>query len=234
MREELNIRDQVIQKVKQQLGTDAHDAQSSGSVLYNGWRTLCPGKVYVMGFNPGGPREEIQLKVGESLLAPELEEADYSDYKEPWYWRKRILPGGEHPHQRNVKEMVRCLGIGDIGDVFAANAIFVRSQRQDSLERKEHLWNKCWPIHQLFLSIVHPKIILCLGNGEKVSAFKLLLSKVKNAHVNEGRGHVKYFTSVIDLGDYGVLPDCMVIGVRHPSRFYPSQDVKTFLGSLSY
>ncbi len=230
------IRDRVICKVKQQLGTDANDTQRSGSVLYNGWRTLHPGNVYLMGFNPGGNPNRIQMSVIQSLSDEKLEQPTYTAYKEPWEWREIGLPGGNHPHQRRVRDIVRCLCIHDVANVFAANAIFIRSPQQNSLEHTESLWNKCWPVHQLFLSIVQPKIIVCLGNGDKLSAFKLLLGKSHGADVKYGteeHGYVKYFSCTFDLGEYGSCPDCMVIGVRHPSRFPLSENAKLFLTALS-
>lgn len=70
--------------------------------------------------------------------------------------------------------------------MFAVNAIFVRSKGQRDLDEKEKLFDKCWPIHQTFLSIVQPTIVLFLGNGDD-SAFAYLRKKVAPDEKRYGR-----------------------------------------------
>ncbi|MBX3329937.1 MAG: hypothetical protein KF722_06025 [Nitrospira sp.] len=219
------MRDQIISEVIHRL---SNDAKKPGSVLYNGWNTLCPSHgLYIMGFNPGGDPDQIEISVIKSF---ELED-DYCSYEDEC-WRKSCPHGcqkhrGQSVHQRRVKELAQVLGY-KIREVFAANAIFVRSKNQNDLDERERLFDKCWPIHQIFLSIVKPKIILCLGNGERSSAFAFLKEKLKakESHV----GNVKAFLSEIPLAD-GETIRSRIIGVRHPSRpwFNPVRDLRLFL-----
>lgn len=227
----MDIRDRVISEVIHHLG---NDAKRPGSVLYNGWNTLCPNHgLYIMGLNPGGDPDQIKTSVVGSLLDERLND-NFCSYKDEC-WRKSCRADcpnrnhyGDRPHQKRVVELAKALGYNNVRDVFAANVIFVRSKNQNDLDERERLFDKCWPIHQIFLSIVEPKIILCLGNGERSSAFAFLKEKLKakESHV----GNVKVFLGEIPLAN-GKTIRSRIIGVRHPSRpwFNPVRDLTLFL-----
>lgn len=180
------IRNMVMSAIKQHLGKDA---EKSGAVLYNGWSTLrLSHGLYIMGFNPGGNPDTIKKSIIETL--EEIRE-DYCSYKDEC-WHKSCREDcrdanhcGKSRHQTRVTELAKILGC-NIRDVFAANAIFIRSNNQDSLAEKLSLFENCWPIHQMFLSIVQPRTILCLGNGEGSSAFSLLRQKLSSGEKQEG------------------------------------------------
>jgi hypothetical protein len=143
------IHEQLRFAVKQSLGQDAN---GSGAVLYNGWSSLRPGLLYLMGLNPGGSSEKIKETVLQSIDPWKENYCSYTD--ECW---NRTHPAtcdliecrGESRHQRGVRALVDtfCLEIG-IKDVFAANAIFTRTMDQYSLRGPCELWDKCWPVHQ--------------------------------------------------------------------------------------
>lgn len=164
-----DIRSHVISMVRSHLGELAHN---SGEVLYNGWDTLREGPVYLMGFNPGGMPELIPTSILDSLKNMSDGHCSYED--DVWEWRGIDLPAGQHPHQKRVKVLAELLNL-NIRSVFAANAIFQRSGEANTLRGALGLWEKCWPVHRLFLKIVKPKIIICLGNGRR-SSFSLLSS----------------------------------------------------------
>jgi hypothetical protein len=154
--------------VRQHLGDDSN---KSGGVLYNGWDTLRPSNgLYTMGFNPGGDPDRIEPSVVKSLEELKDNHCSYEDE----CWGKSCLKNcrnqdhfGNSPHQKRVKDLAEILGY-DIRKVFAANGIFIRSKQQSDLQDDSwELFKRCWPVHELFLSIVQPKIILCLGNGER-------------------------------------------------------------------
>ncbi len=181
-----------------------------------------------MGFNPGGD----PYFTGSTIIhwAHETDD-DYCDYEADWGWRE-----GEAPHQKRVKEYARLLGEPDIKRVFAANAIFLRSRDQGSFPNANEMWKRSWPVHQFFLSIVRPKFIVCLGNGDGMSSFSLLASVANGIPRHSYFGQKKsfrdgkWFDGVFDV-DGGQLV-CKVIGVPHPSRFGISQNLEKELRSL--
>jgi uracil-DNA glycosylase len=227
MRDIMEIRDQIISEVIRYLG---EDAKRSGSVLYNGWNTLCPSRgLYIMGFNPGGNPDQ-SMRLEQSLHDDKLMR-NFSSYQdECWYDKCRedctnTNHHGDKPHQKRVRRLAEILGYSNIREVFAANAIFVRSRDQNTLADRKTLFDKCWPIHQQFLSIVQPKIILCLGNGERSSAFAFLKEKLKANEITSG--NVKVFVSKIPMAN-GMVLESKVIGVRHPSRFNSVKDLELY------
>jgi hypothetical protein len=183
-----------------------------------------------MGFNPGGSPDKIKRSVEESLRDEKLK-GNFCSYEDKC-WRKSCPMDCQNPehfgkslHQRRVKELAKILGY-NIREVFAANAIFVRSNNQDSLAERETLFDNCWPIHQIFLSIVQPTVILCLGNGEESSAFAFLRKKLASGEKHHGR--VKEFMGEILLPDRRTIRS-RVIGVHHPSCpwFDPVKDLRS-------
>ena len=216
------IRNMVISSIRQHLG---RDAEKPGAVLYNGWDTLCSNNgLYIMGFNPGGSPDNSKTVIDD---LKQLED-DYCSYEaECWYCSTHCRNNehfGKKPHQKRVKELARILGY-DVRQSFAANAIFVRSKKQDDLKASLELFEKCWKIHQIFLSIVQPKIVLCLGNGERSSAFALLKAKFKANEITSG--NVKEFIGNIPMAD-GTVLEGRIIGVRHPSRFNSVKDLEIY------
>jgi hypothetical protein len=157
------------------------DARKSGTAMQNGWSSLRPGKLYVMGFNPGGNPQAIKRNIGDSIQDLGNSYSAFTD--ECWIENHDEDCSLEEckskaRHQRTVCSLVNVLHPEfNVRDVFATNAIFMRSKYQDTLKGPRELWEKCWPVHQLFISIVLPRVIVCLGNGERLSAFSLIRSK---------------------------------------------------------
>jgi hypothetical protein len=227
----MNVPDQIISEVIRRLGDDA---KRPGSVLYNGWNTLCPNRgLYIMGFNPGGNPDQINRSVKDSLHDHKLM-GDFSSYQDQcWYNKcqedcKKEGHCGHKLHQKRVRSLAKILGCDNIRDVFAANAIFIRSEKQNDLDEQKRLFDNCWPIHQMFLSIVQPATILCLGNGEESSSFSLLRQKLAPSKMHQGP--VKAFMGEILLPDRSSIRS-RVIGVRHPSYpwFNPVKDLELYL-----
>ncbi|MDC8449932.1 MAG: uracil-DNA glycosylase family protein [Nitrospira sp.] len=185
--------------------------------------------LYIMGFNPGGNPDQ-SMKLEQSLHDDKLMR-NFSSYKDECWYDKcpedctNTKHYGDKPHQKRVRRLAEILGYNNIREVFAANAIFVRSRDQNTLADRKTLFDKCWPIHQQFLSIVQPKIILCLGNGERSSAFSFLKEKLKANEVTSG--NVKVFVSKIPMAN-GIVLESKVIGVRHPSRFNSVKDLELY------
>jgi hypothetical protein len=182
-----------------------------------------------MGFNPGGDDKTSVIESLDNLTE------NYCSYVDEC-WRNCCEENcqqrdhyGKHRHQRNVRELAMLLG-RSIRCVFAANAIFIRSKTQSDLqESPKQLFEKCWPIHQRFLSIVKPRVILCLGNKEDLSAFALLRERLEiKPNQIQSHGYVKMFSSSITVSD-GETINSHIIGVRHPSRFNSAKDLILYL-----
>ena len=228
----MDIRDRVISAVSRHLGDDSN---KSGDVLYNGWDTLRQSNgLYIMGLNPGGKPDEIKTSVVDSLTELKDNHCSYEDE----CWRKSCQDCrnkehlGQSRHQSRVKQLAQVLGYNNIREAFAANAIFIRSKNQGDIQ--ESSFEKCWLIHQLFLSIVQPKIILCLGNGKRSSSFAFLRKKlVPNEQSNSDV--VKVFSTAITVSGGEIIKTC-VIGVRHPSCpwFDPVKDLSLYLGGFKF
>jgi RimJ/RimL family protein N-acetyltransferase len=242
------LRKLVCRTVSDNLGKEY--ANMSGAVMYNGWSSLRPGPLYLMGLNPGGNPEEIKETVLESICALQENHCAYTDE----CWSHLECPQepcpcrGESPHQRRVRDLVgaldRCL---DLRNVFAANAIFLRSKDTQELKNRNpdnKLWERCWRVHKFFLKIVRPKLILCLGNGNGLSPFSLLREQLLREQCSEasevcrtrvaqqeksgkrgGSGETRtnrplYWKSFVSqvLVNGSEKLHCMVVGVPHPSR----------------
>lgn len=232
------IREQILSAVQQHLGKDANE---SGSVLYNGSSTLRPGKLYLLGLNPGGDPSEIKQSVNESVKATfDKLRSDYCAYEDECWKQNHPVDcmlkecKGESPHQRRVSDLVDALGLGVIiKDVFAANAIFLRTKDQLSLKMPWKLWENCWHVHKLFLSIVQPKLILCLGNGNGLSAFSLLRSRFLGAPTPQNVGPNGFRDGKWFAGRVAVCQEpCTVVGIPHPSRFGMSEKLEHYLKEL--
>lgn len=231
------IREQVLSVVQQHLGEDAN---RSGAVLYNGWSSLRPGLLYLMGFNPGGDPDMIRETVLESIRSMKDDHCAYTD--ECWIHLHDCHVekcNGKSRHQRRVCTLVNALGLEiSIKNVFAANALFLRSKNQDTLKMPWELWTKCWPVHRLLLSIVQPKLILCLGNGDGLSAFSLLRSRFSGAPIVQRCGpngfrDGKWFAGRVAVAQKRPQElECTVVGISHPSRYGITPSLQHYLQQL--
>jgi hypothetical protein len=201
-----------------------HVRMASGSVLSSGLSALTYGPAYASGMNPGGDpghQDHRKQTLLESVAPiPDVWSSYVSDL-----WDKGRQPG-DRPHQQRVARMIR-EGIGcEPSSVFSANAISVRTKVANDLFDPWALWREhFWPLHQWFLGIVRPKVILALGNGNGLSAFGLFLDRASEAEreptTNFRSG--KFARARFDLptGPISVL----LIGAPHPSRFPVAEDV---------
>lgn len=201
-----DLRDKTIGLLNLHLGDLA---QLPGGTLYSGWSALTKGDVYLMGLNPGGSNAPSVLT--NTLKNPDVGSAYFDD---DW---------GNKRHQVRVRDLVEN-GFGRrMEDTFSANALFVQTRTDDEIADPWSLWEKCWPIHQFFLSIVKPKLIVCLGNGDSLSSFRLIREKTtKPATPYEMLGpnfrYGKLVNATLALGDSPPLA-CTILGIPHPSRF---------------
>jgi hypothetical protein len=219
----------TVKLVREHLGPGIEE---SGAVLYNGWSTLRRGAIYIMGLNPGG---EAESHAGHSIKRSlELRRSDWCAYEDEC-WNEQSKKGAT-PHQTRVRELATLFHV-NIRDAFAVNAIFFRSKDANGLGSSwPQKWDRCWPVHQWFLSTVRPSVIICLGNGAgpRPSAFNLLRRQGalhKHTGVSEcGNGFRdgRWFEASLPADDG---PRFLVLGIPHPSRFPLTDQLKKFIAS---
>ena len=199
-----------------------------GDVFLSSWDTIKKGDVYVLGFNPGGKPIGRRIKESLALTAKDAKEHGLSYYESEWDGRNP----GAHPHQLRVKKYLNCLRLTPKA-VPISNVLFLKDRTVRETGNKVSYLDACWPVHEDALKIIQPKIMLCLGNGEhpKASAYAYIRQRINThrhtageAPVRECQKHtVKWFESSTLYGSKPHSP-ILVIGVRHPSRFEPSDE----------
>lgn len=194
----------------------------SGSILYSSYETIKPGKLYFLGFNPGGVPEENGFDIRESINGM-INNTTNAFLDEPWSYRKKPMPAGKAPLQERICWVLKRFGVTP-RDVCASNLIFVRSISQDNLNYNWFdLASTCWEFHKKMLNIINPKIILCCGNG-KSSSYGYIKVKCKgiDEHVypsGDKNKNLKNFYCNIDGRDV------VVAGMPHLSRYSPVSDL---------
>ncbi len=218
-----------------------------GAVLYSPASSLRPGKIFIMGLNPGGnpvhiPNPMIDVNAPDQSVythdcwQPDCEGPKHCSHVDA---NGKVQEKYLVKHQRNMIALADTLGIMP-SEIFSANAIFARSTSKDELRAQTGLgmwewWEICWSVHQHFLAIVRPKIIVTLGYGENSSAFGLLRSKAgspaKSFLIENGPRSGPNFEARFDLGESDDL-NTRVIGIPHPSWYGPGEVLSKELSGL--
>jgi hypothetical protein len=136
-------------------------AERDGRVLYSSINTLRPGKLYLLGLNPGDGLDRYHHIGGSLRDMPNHASNTYLDDD----WGRGI--GGHHTQQR-VCFVLRALA-HDPREVFATNLVFARSKSWTN--EQAALVPICLRVHRMFLSIIQPRIVLTFGR----EAFQALL-----------------------------------------------------------
>jgi hypothetical protein len=142
----------------------------SGAILYSAWETLCPGRYYILGLNPGG-------NTGPTIREHLNELKNYTEnayLDEDWSSKARNYGVGGHPLQVHLKSLLQGLGY-DLRNICASNLIFSQSPNQYGAYYPAKA-NQCWDVHKMIINIVQPKILLVFGNGS-ISPYNYLQRK---------------------------------------------------------
>jgi len=78
-----NINREIIGYIREFKDNLKEDLDKSGAVLYSNYYTLKPGKLYILGFNPGGDLKDKVLKlqtIKNDLDSPKKWDKCYSEY----------------------------------------------------------------------------------------------------------------------------------------------------------
>ena len=137
-------------------------AHLPGHILMSGSDTVRQGDLYVMGINPGGrftQNPPVNETIGFTLV----------EARQCWsYLDDQPETSAASVLQTRVKGVLQVLG-RDPKATLLTNAIFVRAADVEELkviglDYWQLWWALCWPIHQLLLRAVRPKLIICFGN----------------------------------------------------------------------
>ena len=180
----------------------------TGAILYSSHETRRPGKIYLIGLNPGGTggpslRENItkMLTRTENAYLDEV----WGDYEEE----------GAAPLQKRIQWVLKTLG-ADTRDVFATNLIFAQSRNDKGITPIQA--QQCWPVHEAMLEIVQPSVIVAFGNsGFSPYGFihALLGGEQEYQRAEHGSWNLKQFQTMV--GGRRTT----VIGLPHLSRYQP-------------
>lgn len=217
--------------VREYLPTELYE--KSGAVLFSPASTLRRDDVYLMGLNPGGHPDDCSGSIIDHLSPPEgtspyTHECWQSKCEDSKHSRPciHLTPDGAtneaalNRHQRNAAKLHSALRAKP-GEIFSANAIFGRSTSLAKLLAQTgfnaaHWWRHCWPVHQRFLAIVRPRMIVTLGYGERTSAFGFLRRELGASSVRKFSEQGWAFDAQLPL-EHGSELSLSVIGVPHPS-----------------
>lgn len=185
--------------------------ENRGSFLYSSHRTISPGKIYLLGLNPGGcggPSLKDNLAV---LLTNE--ENSYLDHA--WENNSGSYAVGEAPLQKRVTWLLSNLGANP-REVLSTNLIFKQSRDMSGISKEDA--DICWPIHELLLQIVQPRLILSHGNAG-LSPYQYMHSRYGGNQQYTRSGHgswsLKGFKVEMQWGEV------FVAGLPHLSRYCP-------------
>lgn len=196
---------------------EARLADKSGTVFCSGCETLKKGDVYFLGKNPGGSPTEISKTTVKRLY--EYKDSPCNAYlDEVWAGPKP----GQSLLQRRARYLFEELELC-LRRACASNMVFVRPK---ALEELGFSWSKaadlCWPVHQLILAHVRPRMVLVYGTD----AMNYIQGKMRvvaaERHASRSAREVKWFGCArgsLPLGDGDVLKSVSLLSVPHMSRF---------------
>ena len=130
-------------------------ADEPGNVIMSRLKTLRKGHFYLMGLNPGGIAEGTRT-IRQTLRLPTS--------AQPTGWRDRVsvLPNDRIADRAEC--ILAALSINSSDEPFTTNAVFRRSVDEKSLKDAwDHWWDEAWPVHQIMLAIVRPRLIVVMG-----------------------------------------------------------------------
>jgi hypothetical protein len=226
-------------------------ADLPGEVFSSGWSALTKGKFYLAGLNPmaGIRYRTVREHVANWTLNSFSAFHEQCWKKECWnqdcYGLQSTLrcshQRGADRHQQAVQVMMKRAAPGiELARLFATNAIFARSARAGSFSRENQMslargFEACWPLHEFFLSIVRPRVILCLGYQDDGSPFSLFKRKAERGSVGcidaftpAGRRYASFKSARMTFDVFHQKLHCLVVGIRHPSYVKDAADTPEF------
>jgi hypothetical protein len=188
----------------------------AGGLLYSGISTLAPGRLYVLGYNPGGdPNVENDSPIRQLTKLSE-QSPHWNEYIDG-IWRPggRVCAAGAAPMQTRVQKLIEGIGLST-RTVCASNLIFVRSRVSSHLYNQMKLAELCWPVHQYILGLIRPAAILCIGGSP---VFEFIRNKGRLVTGPEqypaGHGTWKCHAGQVQINDQMMA----IVSVPHLARY---------------
>jgi len=201
-------------------------ADQPGALLYSGIKTLKPGPVYLLGYNPGGDPKVVAGNIRSAMVNEDT--AHWNEYMcGDWSTPKRKYPPGGAPLQQRVRILLEALELR-VRDVCASNLIFVRSSAEGQLVGARDLAEACWPVHCAILDIVRPGTIICYS--AKTWNFLRAKATATTETRSKPAGHGNWHCMQLGMTING--RDTKLIYVPHLSRYAIDQhpDVLDWIG----
>lgn len=164
-----------------------------------------------MGLNPGGSHGPPLSQSVQEL--PFKEDHDYLDAE--WSNRGGRYAAGQAPLQKRSRWLLERMGY-NLRKVLTTNLIFMQSRDASTLTLE--MAETCWPVHELMLQVIRPKIIICNGNSD-FSAYGFLRGKMLNNEEQAPAGHGNLRLKSLEGNICGL--NVRVVGVPHMSRYSP-------------
>lgn len=224
-----------------------------GEVFSSGLSSIKEGNFYLLGLNPGGGGAYPSIR--DHIVNWSLE--NYSAFTQQCWnfdcWEKNCYGTqegldchcvkGTSRHQEAVRRLVARCGDVAIENIFATNAVFAKSSSDESFKSEtgytmRKAFDACWPLHVHLMSIIKPKIIICLGYQDGGSPFSLLQTKAKlkskiSSHFHGGRAYASFKWASVEFNDSKIPGTPLLVGVRHPSWVVDAADCDEFESLVS-
>lgn len=189
-----------------------------GGLVYSAASTLQAGPLYILGLNPGGVPNSSSPRIRDSIA--QIATQVGNDYFDAW---AHYSPG-RAPLQRRIRFVVEDVLGQSLTETFATNLVFRKTRSAAELALRTE-GDQCWPVHELFIHIVSPKVILAFGNSG-VSPYRYLLDKATSSKMllepevaaPSGHGNWRLRSFLTTLAGRPVR----VIGLPHLSRYDPT------------
>jgi hypothetical protein len=191
-------------------------ADLPGKMLYSGIETLSPGRLYVLGWNPGGDPHAESKSATDDLVALAERSPDWNEYVDG-VWRPggRICAPGDAPMQRRVRHLLTGIGLS-VRTVCASNMVFVRSRASADLDGQARLPERCWPVHEAILEYVRPAGILSIGGNPVFDFIKSRGQMLSGPETfPSGHGNWDCLTGQVQLGGHSIR----IVSVPHLARY---------------
>ena len=184
----------------------------TGCIFYSAARTLTRGDIYILGLNPGGDSGPTITQDLDNLSSKK----DNAYLDEKWENRAGSYDPGQAPLQRRLAWLAGALGYR-LEDLCASNLIFMKSRDATGIDYPRDA-DICWPVHELVIDIVRPRLILTFGNSA-VSPYSYLHQRFGGDEEAIPSGHGSWRCAGFESKVAG--HKTFVAGLPHLSRYSP-------------
>ena len=163
-------KEQLPEFIRKTLGPEY--LTKAGGIIYSSHETICAGDVYLIGLNPGGTGGSETLDKCLDRNMKQTNNAYWPENDEERWSASQLQP--------NVRWLLgELVGEEKAKKVFATNLVFMQSREVATFKVDVGIdihvaADACWPVHEAFLNIVRPRLILAFGNDEVFSTYSYI------------------------------------------------------------